>query len=262
MTRILVNTWRRQGRVLGPVVRDMYGAEVAYARVLQDSGAVPFLLPQPHSSVTPAEALASFDGLVLIGGEDVAAEVSGAAPETIGGNADAERDRWELILLSSALEDGVPVLAICRGMQLLNIALGGTLHGHMTGQSAEHPDIPADVSAAFDFRHTVELSPHSRIRAAVGTHTLETNSLHHQAIDRLGEGLKVTGVAADGVVEAVETSGSGWCVGVQWHPELMPDDAHQKALVSAFVDTCRARREGTVGLLSPRVLPTPTGRAS
>ena len=266
MTPILVNTWRRQGRVLGPVLRDMYGAEVAYARVLQDSGAVPFLLPQPSTPVEPADVLAGFDGLVLIGGEDIAAEVSGAAAETIGDTADAERDRWELALLSAALDQGVPVLAICRGMQLLNVALGGTLHGHMTGQSAVHPDIPADVSAAVAFRHTVELGPRSRLRAAVGTHTLETNSLHHQAVDRVGAGLKVTGVATDGVVEAMETTGSGWCVGVQWHPELMPEDAHQRALVTAFVDTCRARQHGRrqhgAAALPHRVLSTSTERAS
>lgn len=262
MTRILVNTWRREGRVLGPVLRDMFGVEVAYAHVLQNSGATPFLLPQPLASVPPSHALDGFDGLVLIGGEDVSAAVSGAAPTSIGPNASEERDRWELSLLSAALDDGLPVLAICRGMQLLNIAFGGSLAGHMTGESEVHPDIPEDVSTAFDFRHAVELAPGSRVRAAVGVGSIDTNSLHHQAVERLGAGLRITGTAGDGVVEAIETSGAPWCVGVQWHPELMPDDRYQQALVSAFVSTCRARRErGTRALQSPINL-SPAGRPS
>ena len=229
MTRILVNTWRRQGQVFGPVVRDMYGVEVAYPQVLQASGGLPFLAPHPQPGVTAGDVLTGFDGLLLIGGEDLAAEVSGAAPEAVGSNADPERDRWEIALISEALGSAMPVLAICRGMQLLNVAFGGTLHGHMTGRSPEHPPVPDELTAALGFRHRVALATESRLRAAIGLDTIETNSLHHQSVARLGQGLSVTAVAADGVVEAVEPTTSPWCVGVQWHPELMADDPHQRA---------------------------------
>jgi putative glutamine amidotransferase len=200
---------------------------------------------------------------MVIGGEDLAAEVSGAAPEAIGDNADAARDRWDVTLLSAALETGVRVLAICcRGMQLLNVAFGGSLYGHMTGSSPELPPVPHDLTAALDFRHGVVLAPRSRIRAATGVKVIETNSLNHQFVDRLGDGLVVIGVAADGVGEAVEPATATWWVGVQWHPELRADDAAQRALVEEFVDTCRAGREQHPGGLSPRRLPTTTGRAS
>jgi putative glutamine amidotransferase len=240
----------------------MFGVEVAYAHMLQSSGATPFLLPQPRASMSPSQVLDGFAGLVLIGGEDVSAPVSGAPPSSIGPNASEQRDRWELSLLAAALDGGVPVLAICRGMQLLNIAFGGTLLGHMTGESEEHPVIPADVSAAFDFRHDVDLAPRSRIRATMGTDLIRTNSLHHQAVDRLGNGLSITGTARDGVVEAIETSGAPWCVGVQWHPELMPDDPYQQALVSAFVNTCRARRERASRAVPRSILLSTVGRSS
>jgi putative glutamine amidotransferase len=211
--------------------------------VLRDAGAISYLVPPPAGATSAVDVLDGLDGLMLIGGEDVAAEVSGAAPETIGPNADADRDRWEIQLLITALETGVPVLAICRGMQLLNIAFGGTLHGHMVGTSVEHPTIPDDLADALDFRHRVDLAPGSRLRATVGVDVLHTNSLHHQSVDQVGSGLVVTAASPDGVVEALETSTSTWCVGVQWHPELMPDDVHQRALVTGFVDTCRGGRE-------------------
>ena len=194
MTRILVNTWRRQGQVFGPVVRDMYGVEVAYSHVLQASGALPFLAPHPQPGVTAEDVLTGFDGLLLIGGEDLAAEVSGADPETDRAPMPIpERDRWEIALLTAALDSGVPVLAICRGMQLLNVAFGGTLHGHMTGETPEHPPVPDELADALGFRHRVDLTPHSRVHRAIGADSIETNSLHHQAVDRLGDGLIVTG---------------------------------------------------------------------
>jgi putative glutamine amidotransferase len=239
MTRILVTMWRREGEVFGPVLRDMFGVEVQYAQSLQRAGAHPYLTPQPLPSTDPAEITWGFDGLLLIGGEDLAAEVSGASPEHIGEGASAERDRWEIELLQEALSQEMPVLAICRGMQLLNVAFGGTLHGHIAGSSPQHPPVSADRDEALAFRHRVTFEPGSLASRVYGTDAKEANSLHHQSVSRVGSGLKVSGRAADGCVEALEHPGARWCLGVQWHPELLPDDPREAGLFDEFAQACR-----------------------
>jgi gamma-glutamyl-gamma-aminobutyrate hydrolase PuuD len=235
----LVNTWQRQGEVFGPVLRDMFGVEVQYAQSLQRAGAQVYLTPQPLPGTDPAQTLRGFDGLLIIGGEDLAAEVSGASPEHVGEGASAERDRWEIALFKAALADDLPVLAICRGMQLLNVAFGGTLHGDIAGSSPQHPPVPADRDEALAFRHRVTFEPGSLVSRAYGAAAKEANSLHHQAVDRVGAGLEVSGRSADGGVEAMELPGARWCLGVQWHPELLPDDPQELALFKEFANACR-----------------------
>lgn len=239
MTRILVNTWRREAEVFGPVLRDMFGVEVQYAQSLQRAGAQVYLTPQPEPGTDPAEVVRGFDGLLIIGGEDLAAEVSGARPQDIGEGASAARDRWEVALLKAALADDIPVLGICRGMQLLNAAFGGSLHGDIAGSSAQHPPVPADRDAALAFRHRVTFEPGSLVSRVYGATAKDVNSLHHQAVDRVGAGLTVSGRSADGGVEALEVPGARWCLGVQWHPELLPEDPQELGLFTEFVLTCQ-----------------------
>ncbi len=239
--RVLLSTWRRQGRVFGPVLRDMYGVEVGYPAAVQRAGALAYLVPQAPHHAAASEVVVGFDGLLLIGGEDLSADVSGVAPETVGANASTGRDEWELALLQASLAADLPVLAVCRGMQLLNVACGGTLLGDIAEMSADHPAVPAETEVALSFRHQVRLLAGSIIADVAGSDTVETNSLHHQALDRVGDGLIVTGRTRDGLVEAVELPTARWCVGVQWHPELMADDPVQRRLLEQFVAACARR---------------------
>ncbi len=216
----------------------MYGAEVQYVHALQRAGGTVYLTPEPSPRTPASPTLAGFDGLVVIGGEDLAAEVSGADPGDVGENASADRDRWEMALIQAALDEDVPLLAICRGLQLLNVVLGGTLLGDISGSSAAHPPVSADTETALAFRHQVRFVSDSLAARCYGVAAKPTNSLHHQAIGAVGSGLVVTGRADDGVVEAAELPGHRWCLGVQWHPELMPDDPREAAVFTHFLAAC------------------------
>ncbi len=239
--RILMNTWRRQGRTFGPVLRDMVGVEVQYVHAVQRAGADVLLAPPPRPGSDVEGLLAVSDGLLLIGGEDLAAEVSGADPATIGENASADRDRAEMALLRAALDADLPVLAICRGLQLLNVAYGGTLHGDIAGCSEYHPAVPSELDEALAFRHPVAVEPGTITGRVLGAQAAEAevNSLHHQAVDRVGDGLTVSARTPDGQVEALELPTVSWCLGVQWHPELMPDDAISRRIFTEFVAATR-----------------------
>jgi putative glutamine amidotransferase len=166
------------------------------------------------------------DGLVLAGGTDIDPELYGAAPHPETGEPDRDRDRLEIALLREALERDLPVLAICRGMQLLNVALGGSLLQHIEGHR-----VPGRAVV-----HSVRLAPASRVGAILGSGEYGVNSRHHQCVERLGNGLTVVGRAPDDIVEAVELEGKRFVVGVQWHPE---DRREDWKLFTAFGDSMK-----------------------
>jgi gamma-glutamyl-gamma-aminobutyrate hydrolase PuuD len=186
---------------------------MAYVDAVSAAGGIAVLLPPAGSGAE--EAVEALDALVLAGGPDIDPAVYGAErhPETIG--SQPERDTWELALLGAALEHGVPVLGVCRGMQLMNVACGGDLVQHLPdhGASAQHRPAPGSYG-----QHSVRLSGSGGRLAGLGP-DLVVASYHHQAINRVGAGVRPIGWADDGVVEAVELSGAPFAVGVQWHPE-------------------------------------------
>ncbi|MEV4789709.1 gamma-glutamyl-gamma-aminobutyrate hydrolase family protein [Streptomyces tuirus] len=195
---------------------------VGYPRLVQRAGGLAAMLP-PDDTRYAAEAVARLDGLVIAGGPDVEPVRYGAEREPRTGPPAPERDAWELALIEAALAARVPLLGICRGMQLLNVALGGTLVQHIDGH--------AEVVGVFG-GHAVKPVPGSLYAGVVPEETF-VPTYHHQAVDRLGEGLVPSAYAADGTVEAVELPSADWVLGVQWHPEMGEDVRVMRALVEA-----------------------------
>ena len=188
-----------------------------YSDAVQAAGGLAVLLPPDDSLVdAPSDVLGSLDALLLAGGRDIDPLTYGAVADPAVGETSPERDRFELALVSAALERNMPVLGVCRGMEMLNVACGGTLVQHLTGELLErHRHTPGVFSD-----HSVELSPDSLARRAAGTSSLSVRSHHHQAIDELGEGLAVSGrCPEDELVEAVELPEKRFVLGVLWHPE-------------------------------------------
>ena len=170
--------------------------------------------------------------MCLSGGPDLHPHHYGAAEHPELGPTEPELDRFELALGRRAMTLGVPILAICRGMQVMNVARGGTLHQHL-------PDLGGDVdhrrNGAQAATHAVELVADSRLSKLLGRVRLEVNSYHHQAIDELGDGLRIVGHSRDGVAEAIESVSSQIAFGVQWHAEALVERPEQLALFEGLV---------------------------
>lgn len=201
----------------------------AYPAHVRAAGALAVMLPPDPSPEAAARTVARLDGLVLAGGEDIDPGFYGQAPHPKAGAPSPERDAWELALLGAALEGGTPVLGVCRGMQLMNVAAGGTLCQHLpdtVGHEAHNPEVGVFA------RHTVTSVPGTRVgRVLPGSWQVATH--HHQGVDRLGSGLTPAAYAEDGTVEALEYDLPGFAVGVQWHPEMAGELAVFRALVEA-----------------------------
>jgi putative glutamine amidotransferase len=178
--------------------------------------------------VEDADSLAGLDGLLLAGGSDVDPQLYGAAPHPLTDQSDEPRDALEIRLLREALERDLPVLAICRGLQLLNVALGGTL-----AQDIEGHRRPGEREA-----HGIAITRYSRLRAILGSDDYLVNSRHHQSADRVADGLAVTARAPDGTIEALEMPGRRFVLAVQWHPEDRTGGPDGK-LFEAFRDALR-----------------------
>lgn len=212
-----------------------------YAAAIANAGGVPLVLPCLDHNWLPGALPACVQGLLLTGGSDVGPAHYGAEPHPSTVADDPARDRVELDAIRAFVEADVPVLGICRGIQTLNVALGGTLV----------QDIATCVPGALPHRqaaaratptHTIEIASGSRLARMTGAYELAVNSFHHQAVERVADGLVVTARASDGVIEAAEMPGKRFVVTVQYHPEEMePAAEHARALFAAFVEAAAGR---------------------
>ncbi|WP_432121972.1 gamma-glutamyl-gamma-aminobutyrate hydrolase family protein [Streptomyces sp. S1] len=199
-----------------------------YPRLVREAGGLAVMLP-PDAPGAAAAVVARLDGLVVAGGADVEPVRYGAEPDPRTGPPARKRDSWELALIDAALASGTPLLGVCRGMQLLNVALGGTLVQHLDG----HVEAVGVIG-----RHAVKPVP-GTLYASLVPELAEVPTYHHQAVDRLGAGLAASAHAEDGTVEAVELASPVWALGVQWHPEMGEDTRVMRGLVGAAATAAR-----------------------
>jgi putative glutamine amidotransferase len=218
----------------------------SYVRAILRAGGMPVLLPKLLGSsaapAAPQTLLEKLDGVLFSGGADVDPALFNGVPHPKVYGVDADRDRLEMELARAAAQTGRPFLAICRGIQIVNVAMGGTLYTDIPDQ------LPGALVHSHDWAnerdreaHVVDIDPASKLADILGTARTGTNSFHHQGILKTAPGLKTIASTADGLTEAVELPGHPFGIGVQWHPEEMPEDAVMPLLFAAFVRACESR---------------------
>ncbi len=229
------------GRYINPSTkkRDLLGLAETYVQAVLNQGGLPIILPM---GIPENELLGIFerlDGMVLSGGGDIDPTLYG---QTIGSKLmamDRDRDKVEIKLTQMAVEDDKPFLAICRGMQVLNVAMGGTMHQDIP---TTLPD--ADLHSYFEgyprdhIAHQVKIEEDSKLAQILGSPIVATNSLHHQACLDIGDNLEITAFAPDGVIEGIELPDHPFAVGVQWHPECIQEQPEMRQLFTALVEAC------------------------
>ncbi len=221
-----VTAWRRTlDTYYGP--DRLQTLSVHYSDSLSAAGVLPVVLPAGQDPADAEAVVSMVDGLLISGGDDLDPATYGHEV-TASKRYDAEADRFEMALVEAARAQGKPLLAICRGLQLLNVSMGGTLDQEVTSEGGVHEPFggvtPDEMNAR---RHVVSFEADSYFADLYGSDETKVNTLHHQGLDRLGDNLIAEGRTEDGLIEAVRYDGDWWAVGVQWHPERMDGD-HQR----------------------------------
>ena len=217
--------------------------DLAYAECIREAGGIPLHFPPLPSPDSIREALSVTDGLVLTGGADIHPSFYGeeiSAPIFLSPD---QRTEFDLSLFRAGLQDGKAILAICHGMQIMNVALGGTLYQDIPTQLPRTIPHRGEKDAS-STRHGVEVETGSGLAQIVGHHLrFEISSSHHQAVKDLGKGLRINSRASDGIIEGIEMPGHPRVVGVQWHPEKDPQSETTRLLFAALMEIARPRRE-------------------
>lgn len=232
--RIGITSWPRDVEYEGVPERcDTFSHD--YVTSVIHAGGLPVLLALADDSEAGRDVFDALldlvDGVVLTGGGDIEPAAYGATTHAATKYTDAARDAYDALVMERVVAREIPTLGICRGLQLTNVVYGGTLAQHLDGHEADH--------LAYDTAHTVQVEPGTRLAGLLGHGEVEVNSLHHQAVDRLGDGVRAVATSADGVVEAIELDGADHFLAVQWHPELLRHRPEQLGLFRDLVERSR-----------------------
>jgi len=223
-------------RIPNKYVIQQIGVDDAYVQAVLRAGAVPAIIPLGLSEADLNILLSRVDGVIFTGGGDILPQRYNSTPHPLVSFVDEDRDRVEISLFQEIQHQGLPFLGICRGLQVVNVAMGGTLYEDILDQHSgaiQHQfnqDYPRNYRA-----HPIEIEAESRLAGVIGSTTIQVNSLHHQGIRVLAPGLKATATASDGIIEGVEIKDHPFGLAVQWHPEWMPDDEAMQRLFRALV---------------------------
>jgi putative glutamine amidotransferase len=222
--------------------RALQGVRPMYVEAIAAAGGVPLLIPLTDDEAITRELYALCDGILLPGGEDLDPATYGEAPHPELGAVDPQRDAVELLLARLTRDDHKPLLGICRGMQTINVAFGGTLYQDLPSQLADPLNHRAntEMNEFTTPTHSVQLEADSWLARQLGTTEIAANTMHHQAVKAVAPGLRITGVAPDGVIEAVEGTDAQFVVGVQCHPEYLwhTSEPRWRAMFAGFVAVC------------------------
>lgn len=210
-----------------------------YVKVIEQSKGSCILYPHTHDTETFERYLDLVDGIILTGGIDINPMFYGEEPMEKLGYFNTKKDFFEVELTKKAIQRGIPILGIDRGLQVINVAMGGTLYQDLSYRDGEHLK-HFQSSIMSEKSHSVSIEPHSELREIFGQDKIFVNSFHHQSVKELGKNLEATAKASDGVIEAIEYTGGSFAMGVQWQPEFMFQEyEEQKKIFEFFIEKCK-----------------------
>jgi len=207
---------------------------------------LPQFIPIGESRALAKKYVTAIDGLLLTGGRDMSPSFYGEKALAKKYTGETKRPRFEIWLVRYALQYGIPILGICQGCQVINVALGGTLFQDLPAQDGTRKAHSSKGRKVTDCRHPIRIMQDSRLSRILRKKRLVVNSAHHQAVNKVGRGLRIAAEAEDGVIEAIERAGEPFCMGLQWHAEQMAGDTFNRKIFLAFFKACREARESGI----------------
>lgn len=206
-----------------------------YLSAIKDAGGIPIIIPPLLDANEIDELLSKANGILVPGGNDINPKLYGETPDSSCSQFVPIRDSFEPIIIRETLSRDIPFLGVCRGAQMLNVALGGTLNQSIKTETINHwQQEPYDKP-----KHLVKLIPNGKLNQIVTTNELSVNSIHHQSINQLGRDVEIEAIAPDGIIESISYSPNRFAIGVQWHPEMLHNDISSRLIFKAFVETAR-----------------------